>query len=74
MYVRASRHAASRRSNTPPGRGMAEQREDEVAMLVEARRLSHDRHHAVGAGQIEERVDVGVRQPMGEHAAAAAAP
>ena len=45
---------------------MPEEREDEISMLVEARRLSHDGHHAVGAGQIEERVDVGVRQLMGE--------
>ena len=35
-------------------RRMAEEREDERPMLVEAGSSAHDRHDAVGAGEIEQ--------------------
>ena len=37
-------------------------------MLVELRGLADDRHHAVGPRELEERVDVGVREPLREQA------
>ena len=47
---------------------MAKQRQDQVAVLVELGGLAHDRHDAVGAGELEERVDVGIRQPLRQQA------
>ena len=50
------------------GRLMAEQREDEIAMAIESRRLPHERQDAVGRGQREERVDVGVAHALRDEA------
>ena len=41
---------------------MAEQRANQMAMLVELRRLADDRHDAVGPGQLEEAVDLAVAE------------
>ena len=43
---------------------MAEQREDEIAMAIEARGLPDQRQDAVGRRQREQRVDVGVAHPL----------
>ena len=46
-----------------PRRRMPEQRANQVAMVVELRGLADDRHDAVGAGQLEEAVDLAIAQP-----------
>ena len=58
----AKQHAASGR--------VTQQREDQVPMLVEARRPANDRHHAIGACQLEKRIDIIVRQTLRQEAKA----
>src|SRR5262245_62944193 len=48
------------------GRTMVEERLDQVPVLVETRRLAHERHDPVSAREIEQRLDVRVAHADGE--------
>ena len=51
----------------PDGR-VFQELEDQLAVSVEGRRAAHDRHHAVGARELEEGFDVGIAHAMRDQA------
>src|SRR5262249_38755794 len=52
----------------PPRGRVLEQRQDEFAVMIDPRSPANDWHHAVGARQLEKRLDVVVREPMCQQA------
>ena len=47
-----------------PSGGMLEERHNQLAMVIEARRAPDNRHHAVGPRQLEQPIDLVIVQPL----------
>jgi hypothetical protein len=60
----ADRRVAKTPQQYPAGGWMTEQRDDRVAVAIEACRPSEDGHHAIGLRQVEERLHIVVRQAV----------
>src|SRR5690606_2780517 len=56
------------RKQDPPHGWMLEQRQEQIPVPIELRRPANDGHDTVGPGQLEERVDLLVRETIGKQA------